>query len=521
MGFDGTLKFDTTIDKTGFKLGLDGLGNIAKIGMDAIGSAVSAAAGAMVNLGKEALNAYADYEQLVGGVETLFGAQGMELEYYARSVGKSVDAARSEYDKLISAQNTVLENASQAFRTAGLSQNEYMETVTSFSAALISSLGGDTAKAAEVADLAIVDMADNANKMGSSMESIQTAYQGFAKQNYTMLDNLKLGYGGTKTEMERLLANAQAISGIEYNIDSYADVVNAIHVVQTQMGITGATREEAEETISGSLAMLGAAWDNLTVGFAVECLSEIANNFTASLPIIINSGKTIILTLAQIIAENVPKIAEIALNVIIEFSQSLMKNLPMLLVSALTIVNGLANSIISNLPLFIKCAETLLTEFAGAISENIPRILNSATVIIQKLSGAILENLPVLTETALKIIQELANAISESIPLILNSATTIIHEISAAILENVPLLADAALTIIQSLSEVIINNIPLFIEMASQIVSELVNFLTEGTPVILDAAIKLFMGIVDAIPEILDKISSEFPKIINEISNEI
>ena len=176
MGFDGTLKFDTAIDKTSFKLGLDGLGSIAKIGMDAIASAVSSAAGAMVNLGKEALNAYADYEQLTGGVETLFGAQGMELEEYAQSVGKSVDAARGEYDKLIEAQSKVFDNASQAFKTVGLSQNEYMETVTSFSAALIASLGGDTVKAAEVADLAITDMADNANKMGSSMESIQTAY---------------------------------------------------------------------------------------------------------------------------------------------------------------------------------------------------------------------------------------------------------------------------------------------------------------------------------------------------------
>lgn len=208
MVFDGTLKFDTAIDKSGFQLGLSGLGNLAKTGLAAIGTAVTAA-GAMTVLGKEALDAYADYEQLTGGVATLFGAQDMSLEEYAKSIGKTVDSAQSEYDRLLQAQNDVLENAAAAYKTAGMSQNEYMETVTSFSVALIASLEGDTVKAAQTADMAIIDMADNANKMGSSMENIQNAYQGFAKQNYTMLDNLKLGYGGTKSEMQRLLSDAE------------------------------------------------------------------------------------------------------------------------------------------------------------------------------------------------------------------------------------------------------------------------------------------------------------------------
>ena len=255
MAFDGTLKFDTKIDDSGFSSGIGKLGSIAQSGMAAVAGAITAATGALAALGAQALNAYADYEQLTGGVATLFGAQDMSIEEYAESVGKSVDAVRGEYDKLITAQNNVMHNAEEAFRTAGLSQNEYMETVTSFSAALIASLEGDTVRAAEVADQAIIDMADNANKMGSSMESIQNAYQGFAKQNYTMLDNLKLGYGGTKSEMERLLADAQAISGVEYNIDSYADVIEAIHVIQDQMGITGTTSREASETISGSISL--------------------------------------------------------------------------------------------------------------------------------------------------------------------------------------------------------------------------------------------------------------------------
>ena len=201
----------------------------------AMGAVAVAAGAAAVSLGKEVIAAYADYEQLVGGVDTLFKESSQELQNYAAN----------------------------AYKTAGMSANDYMETVTSFSASLISSLGGDTEAAVKCADMAITDMSDNANKMGTDMELIQNAYQGFAKQNYTMLDNLKLGYGGTKTEMERLLADAQAISGIEYNIDSYADVVEAIHVIQDSMGIAGATAAEAENTISGSINSLQAALQNM------------------------------------------------------------------------------------------------------------------------------------------------------------------------------------------------------------------------------------------------------------------
>ena len=215
-------------------------GNIAK-GMAA------ALAGASVAIGKittDAVNAFADYEQLVGGMETLF----------KDSAGNALDYAVN------------------AYKTAGLSMNDYMETVTSFSASLIKSLGGDTEKAVSYADMAITDMSDNANKMGSSMESIQNAYQGFAKQNYTMLDNLKLGYGGTKEEMKRLLKDAQAISGVKYDLSSYADVVAAIHVIQTEMGITGTTAKEAASTISGSVSMMKSAWSNMLVAIANEDL---------------------------------------------------------------------------------------------------------------------------------------------------------------------------------------------------------------------------------------------------------
>ncbi len=236
---DGKVVISTLLDNGGLEKGikavagkLGGLGKVAGAASAAIIGAFSAAA---VAIGKQSVDAYAEYEQLVGGVETLF---------------------KDSADK-------VIDYAEDAFYTVGLSANEYMQTVTSFSASLISSLGGDTAKAAEVANMALVDMADNANKMGSTMESVQNAYQGFAKQNYTMLDNLKLGYGGTKTEMERLLKDAQALSGVKYDINNLADVYNAIHEIQRKLGIAGATADEAVKTITGSANMTKAAWQNV------------------------------------------------------------------------------------------------------------------------------------------------------------------------------------------------------------------------------------------------------------------
>ena len=224
---------------------------------------IGAAAAATTMIIKESLAEGAALEQSIGGIETLFGAGGKSLQEYADSIGTSAGEAREEYTKLIKAQEDVFRNAEDAYRTAGLSANEYMETVTGFSASLISSLGGDTEKAAAVADMALVDMADNANKMGTDMELLQNAYQGFAKQNYTMLDNLKLGYGGTKGEMERLLADAQKLTGVEYDIGNLADVYSAIHAIQGELGLTGATALEASTTMTGSFNSMKAAFKNV------------------------------------------------------------------------------------------------------------------------------------------------------------------------------------------------------------------------------------------------------------------
>ena len=242
MASDGTLKFDTSLDSGGLQ---SGMGKVASIAQQALGvfsgQMMTRAVDSLVNLGKTALDSVGALEQNVGGVETLFG-----------------DTA-----------DAVIAAADRAYQTAGMSANDYMSTVTSFSASLLQSLSGNTEEAAKVADMAIIDMADNANKMGASMDMIQNAYQGFAKQNYTMLDNLKLGYGGTKEEMQRLIADAAELSDtVDAQSMSFDNIVEAIHVVQTEMGITGTTAKEAGTTIQGSVASMKSAWTNLVTGFA-------------------------------------------------------------------------------------------------------------------------------------------------------------------------------------------------------------------------------------------------------------
>ena len=281
------------------------IGNLAVKAGKVIATGLAAGATALGALSAVVVKHYADYEQLVGGVETLFGAGGQSLEEYAQSVGQSVEEAQEQYNKLMNAQEEVMSHAREAYKTAGLSANEYMETVTSFSASLIQSLGGDTEQAAKIADMAIVDMSDNANKMGTSMEAIQNAYNGFAKQNYTMLDNLKLGFGGTKEEMQRLLDEAEKISGIHYDISSFADITQAIHVMQEQMGIAGTTSKEAASTISGSVGMVKAAWENFLTGMADK-----NQNFDELIGNLVDSIKVALGNIAPRFIEALPRLVQ-------------------------------------------------------------------------------------------------------------------------------------------------------------------------------------------------------------------
>lgn len=297
---DGKIIIDTSIDSSGAEKDIKSLtsklggiaGTAAKTLAKVSAVMVTATAGAIGVLTKLSVEQYAEYEQLTGGVETLF---------------------KNSSDK-------VMEYANNAYQSAGMSANEYMSTITGFAASLLQGLGGDTEKAAQIGNMAVEDMSDNANKMGTAIERIQDAYQGFAKQNYTMLDNLKLGYGGTKTEMERLLADAQKISGVKYDISNFNDVIEAIHVIQEQMGITGTTAKEAATTIEGSLNMTKSAWKNLLTGMAdsnanfdvlvqslVNSLGSLGENLLPRIKIAIEGIGKLIRTLLPEILDEIPE----------------------------------------------------------------------------------------------------------------------------------------------------------------------------------------------------------------------
>lgn len=334
MGADGTIKIDIVTDDGSVKKSISSLngletasgeaGNGVKSLSGAMGLlkgvAIAAAGSAMVagvvKFGKAAVGAYADYEQLVGGVETLFGAGGQSVEQYAKSVGKSVGDASGDYNNLMKAQDLVMKNADNAYKTAGMSANQYMEVATSSAAAMVTSVGGDTVKAAKLTDQAVTDMADNANKMGSNITDIQNAYGGFAKGNFTMLDNLKIGYGGTQEEMKRLLTDAEKLPGAmgkKFDISNYADVTEAIHLVQTEMGITGTTAKEASQTISGSIDSTKAALSNLLAGLGksnvdlkgltknvIDSFKNVVSNI---IPIVVNIAKAIPVVFLEVARE--------------------------------------------------------------------------------------------------------------------------------------------------------------------------------------------------------------------------
>lgn len=362
-----------------------GIGKAVAVGMAAAGVAVA-------GLVKASVEGYAEYEQLVGGVKTLFNETELSLEDYAISVGKTTQEVFAEWSELTAGARWVVNNAQQAYITAGLSANEYMETVTSFSASLLQSLGGDTVQAAHVADMAITDMADNANKMGTSMESIQNAYQGFAKQNYTMLDNLKLGYGGTRSEMERLLKDAQELTGIEYDISNLNDVYQAIHVIQKEMGITGATAKEAMTTIQGSANATKAAWRNLVVAFATDEyeLEEIVSNF-------VDSAIVMVENIAERVQEILPRLVE-GLEMLIEELTPHLKEfvttmLPGLIEGATTLVVGLIDALPDILQILIEQLPFILTSIGEALVEAFPALLETVKMLFGQIWDYIAENL--------------------------------------------------------------------------------------------------------------------------------
>ena len=446
----------------GGKLG-DGLKTAAKVGVAAVGAASTA----IVGLTTKAVNSFAEYEQLVGGVQTLFEDLSWDVQ----------------------------QNAGKAFETAGLSANEYMSTAMSFAASLNQSLlatEGSIARSADLTDQAIIDMADNANKMGTNMEMIQNAYQGFAKQNYTMLDNLKLGYGGTKQEMERLLEDASKLSGIEYDISSFADIVEAIHVVQTEMGITGTTAAEAASTISGSVASMGAAWSNLVTGLADDeaDFDVLMNNFVGSVKTVAdNIAPRIGIALngvGKLIKEIVPVAMQYIPQIIGEF-------LPTIGEAAIGIVTSIGTAIFDNIDQILEWGQNMLDTLLEGINSNTGNISSVVTKILTTFGTFILENLPEIIMAGINILIALVQGIVESIPELATAATKAIVELATYLIsaENLEKIISLGADLINALAEGISN----VVEELSSVGEDVVESIKSGISSAWSGLVSWFNGI--------------------------
>lgn len=474
---------------------MQGIGSgVAKVGKG-LAIAGTAAATAVTALVSKSVGAFADYEQLTGGVETLFGAGGRSVEEYAQSVGKSVSDIQGKYDSLMSAQNAVLENANKAYMTAGMSANEYMDTVTGFSASLISSLGGDTNKAADYANSALVDMSDNANKMGTDMESIKNAYQGFAKQNYTMLDNLKLGYGGTQEEMKRLLSDAEKLTGQRYDISSFADITQAIHAIQTQMDITGTTAKEASTTISGSWGSLKAAFQNVLVG-----LTTGGDMFDQSLDALINTAVTFgqnIIPAIKGALSGVGYLIEGLAPVIGETIPPLINDLaPTLANSAVSLISSLVNGLTQNATQFSECLSNMIIVAVAGISTVVPQLLDAASKIVSNLMQGLTNSMPQIVNGAVTLVEGLVNGLVNNIPLLIMGAVQLVASLANGLIANLPRIIDAGVNLITGIVSASYSMMPQIIQNGMQLVVNLAVGLVRAIPQLIAALPRITGAIV-------------------------
>ena len=448
-------------------------------------------------------------QQSLGGIETLF---------------------KDSADK-------VKENAANAYKTAGMSANQYMEMTTGFAASLLGSLGNDTNKAADMADMAMTDMSDNANKMGTSMELIQNAYQGFAKQNYTMLDNLKLGYGGTQEEMKRLLADAEKITGVKYDISNLADVYSAIHVIQGELGITGTTAKEAASTFSGSLAAMQSAFKNvigtLSLGqditgplmalqetvhtFLVGNLIPMIGNVLGSLPELLNGTLSAAVRGLNLVADNADQLVEQGVQLVTSLVTGIITNIPYLVEAAGKLLvafgkaifsfdwAGTANGMITNLRSNLDQAAgeilgtdgNIIASISNAITVNLPKVLNKGVEIVTNIVNGILRNLPKLITSAGNLVTQFVNKIYQLLPNVLNAGVKLILNIVNGIINNLPQIVSAAVSTASKFIATIGQNLPKVMQSGIEIIG------------------KLAAGLIQAIPNLIRTI----PQIINSIKN--
>ena len=501
------------------------IGELApKIGKLAV-KGVAAAGAAIGTITKFAVSSYSEYEQLVGGVETLFGAQGMSLKDYAQKIGQTVEQARGKYDQLIQAQTDVMNNAKVAYKTAGMSANDYMNTITSFAAALKQSTANET-EAAKVANMAVIDMADNANKMGTNMEDIQNAYQGFSKQNYTMLDNLKLGYGGTKSEMERLLQDAEKLTGIHYDINNLSDVYKAINAIQGKLGITGTTGEEAMKTIDGAMKMTKASWDNLLTGLAdpKQAVGPLISEFTNSLGILAKNVTPKIKEVFNALPDALIQITPQLMNTIIDLA-------PSLILAAINLVAGLIGAlpgilepifseltdIFNKIPQFLKGNANIVDGFLKSIDSGKPSIAAKGIEMITALINAIINSLPIIIQIGAKIIDSLGSSISSNMPSFLSRFLDILIQLSQMILTNLPILVGVGMKLIFSLVQGLMSSLPTLISKVPTIIANLADAFSNSAQTIFVWGIKIIAEIIKGLVMAIPSLIANIPKIIHAI----
>ena len=484
------------------------------------GSLTSALSGEAVSAG--ATSGEAVGANLVSKVKSLVAAAGIGAAVKkALDIGGALQQSTGGIETLYkSASDTMIKYANEAYRTAGLSANAYMEQSTSFAAALVKSLGGDTAKAAEAANTALIDMADNSNKMGTAMESIQNAYQGFAKGNYTMLDNLKLGYGGTKQEMERLLADAQKLSGVEYNIDNLSDVYSAIHVIQEDLDITGTTAKEAASTFEGSFKAMAASAENLlgrialgenitseltalveTTGtFLIGNMLPMVGNILASIPTVITQAAPMIgeavLGLIEDVSEQVfgyditsdlssfsdqimdflsltiPEYVAMGLDFILGLALGAMEGSGQLLDDIGFIVESILIGLENGVPQILDKGIEFITSLAAGALQNAPAAITAIGDIVTSILEFLLSNMPQLLQKGVELIGNLASGVVRNLPAILSAVGSVIANILATIARNLPTILSKGIEILGNLAAGIIRGIPRAIATIPQLFSQ-------------------------------------------------
>lgn len=444
----------------GLQKSLAGMGSKVATG---IAAGVGAASTAVAAVGAQALKSYASYEQMVGGVETLFGTGGKSLQEYAASVGQTVEQASAKYDQLMASQKAVMDSASSAWNTAGVSASSYMEQATMMSASLIQSLGGDTQAAASMVDLAIKDMADNANKFGTDLGSIQMTYQSLMRGNYAMLDNLKLGYGGTKTELERLVKDASELTGKALDPSKFSDVITAIHAVQDSLGITGTTAKEASTTIEGSVNSMRAAWENWLTGLGTDGadMGKLTGDLVASLGAVADNVGPAVQRIARSLASSLPSALSGALSAVGPIAAeafagifnsvggALDIGLPQIDASAILdtfsqigsalapMLSGIASTVRSVMPSIVSGFQGLVQSVGPAIQTLVDGIGPSLSAFVQSvlppLMSALSGILPLLSSIATAILPPIISYITPLASMLMNLASAVIPMITSAV----------------------------------------------------------------------------------------